>query len=173
MFNSNSRLYIFLLLLSVLAMACQGPIVKPSPTSIEGLTIRSDIVVVGKVLQNQSRWEKGHIITTSNVQPLQTLKGETGGKNIKVSFLGGTLGNINEHVEHQPILQEGEISVLFLSQDIKPGDKATPDFRIIADNGSITLVQPWERESRLLNNRRLIRQLESISTRVQKAGGAK
>jgi len=160
-------------LVSVLLIACQAPLKKPSQTSIEGLTLNSELVIVGKVLQNRSRWEKGHIVTTSNVQPLQTLKGKTGGIPLQVSFLGGTVDNINEHIEHYPVLQEGEIAVLFLSQHAPKTKKAVPDFRIVSDYGSITLVQPWERESRLIHNRRLIQKLESIATRVQKAGGVK
>lgn len=152
---------------------CQ-PATKPLPaTSIEALTLSSDLVIVGKVLQNHSRWVDGHIITTSDIQPLQTMKGRTGGAILQASFYGGTVGNINEHVEHEAVLEEGQISVLFLKQFKRKSDSSPPALSIVSEHGNITLIQPWQRESRLTNNRRLIRQLEDISIRVQTAGGVR
>lgn len=164
------RVFISLVIINFLAGCQSTPEQPPAPSSIEALTLNSDIVIVGKVLQNRSRWLNGHIMTTSDVQPLQTLKGKTGGATLQVSFYGGTVDNINEHVEHEATLQEGQISVMFLRQFNQKSGAVAP-LSIVSEKGSIPLVQPWERESRLTNNRRLIRQLEDISLRVKNAGG--
>src|SRR5829696_1802646 len=82
---------------------------RPTPPRIETLAGQSELVLVGKVLRNSSRWVGKKIVTTSEVQPLEIFKG-TAPDTVKVWFLGGTVGVINQDATHEATLTAGEVA---------------------------------------------------------------
>ena len=135
--------------------------------SIEEMARVSDLVVVGKVLRSKSQWVDRNIVTTSQVKIFRnwTLKGNPR-ETVKVSFLGGTLGVINQYVSHEATLQAGEIVVLFLAETRGETYRYLGGMRIVSEWGKITLLQPGQSDSRFENNHRLMQFLEEIRKRV-------
>ena len=159
------------LVLGSFAVLAQDDKERPDESSsppIEQMSEASELVVIGRVLRNESRWVGKLIVTTSEVQPLQTLKGDHPGETLKVSFYGGTVGVINQHVTHEAILQEDEVAVLFLAQPDERAAERAPGLRIVHERGALRLLDPGADESRLKDNRRLQRYLEEIAERVRK-----
>ena len=162
--KSRQAIFVFAALLLGGSIVSAQRLDRPS---IEEMARVSDLVVVVKVLKNKAQWVDRKIVTTSKVQKIETYKGETRKRIIDVSFLGGTLGVINQHVTHEATLQEGEIVVLFLAEPTGKTNIYMGGMRIVSEWGKITLLQPGESDSRFDNNRRLKQFLEEIRKRVQ------
>jgi len=139
---------------------------RPAPPRIETLAGQSELVLVGKVLRNSSRWVGKKIVTTSEVQTLETFKGTAPGI-VKVWFLGGTVGVINQDVTHEATLTTGEVAVLFLAQ---PKGAQIDGLRMVDQDAKVELLTPDQPGSRLLNDVRLKRYIADIKERVAKGG---
>lgn len=72
-------------------------------------------IVVGKLLNQQSRWDAGHknILTYSTFRIDQTLKGQPA-QEITIVTPGGTVDNIAQEIIGVPQFKEGEEHVLFV-----------------------------------------------------------
>ena len=144
-----------------------GQINRPT---VESLGSESDLVVVGRVVSSSSRWVGKKIITTSEVQSLESLKGKAPGPTLQVATLGGTVGVIRQTATHFPTLEEGEVAILFLGQVAPEGASAPGSYRILHQAGKVRLLNPGEPDSRLENNRRLQDFLGEVKSRVRKGG---
>ena len=161
--------------LLLLALPAPAQPVRPDPfqgrTDVEELTRLSDVVVVGRVVRNTSRWVGKLIVTTSEVETLEAFKGQPPSR-LAVSFLGGTVGVIHQDATHEPTLTEGEVAVLFLASP-PPSPAGRPQvegLRIVAEDGKLPLLAPREPASRFRNDRRLQRFLRELAARIQKGG---
>ncbi|MDD5186954.1 MAG: PKD domain-containing protein [Methanoregula sp.] len=82
------------------------------------LSLDSDAIVIGTVDHSDCQWntENTHIITTTYISVSDTLKGNPRSNLIPVTTMGGTIGDISEWVEDQPILVQGMDVGLFLKE---------------------------------------------------------
>ena len=97
-----------------LASASQGTIVVPQ--SIEELTQKSDVVVLGAVVGQESKWSPDHqlIYTFVRIHVEDALKG-TSDREILVRRPGGTVGEIGQRVQGSAEFTLGERVLVFLS----------------------------------------------------------
>jgi len=86
-------------------------------TNLDQLSVKSDVVVRGKVTKKQSRWIKGggRIITDIEVQVTEALKGAPA-RTITIRQPGGVVGDIGQKVSGLASFEQGEDIVVFLRQ---------------------------------------------------------
>jgi hypothetical protein len=109
-------------------------------------------------------------VTTSEVVPYDIIKGEYSGDVIKVSFIGGTVGVINQHATHEATLEEGELAILFLN-DVGKGTPLDPSTkRIGSEYGKVQLLAPGYSETHFKHDRRLHEEIRQIAGRIVKGG---
>ena len=122
--------------------------------NIEAMVSPSEQIVVGKVSSLSSRWVGKVIVTTANIEPLETIKGKATRGQLKVSYIGGTVGVIRQTLSHQATLEEGETAILFLSD--APKKSALSGSKVFSHAaGKIQLLKKNEDISRLQSNGRL------------------
>ncbi|TQV87937.1 hypothetical protein [Aliikangiella coralliicola] len=122
--------------------------------NIEAMVSPSQQIVVGKVSSLSSRWVGNIIVTTANIEPLETIKGKATRGQLKVSYVGGTVGVIRQTLSHQTTLEEGETAILFLSD--APKKSALSGSKVFSHaSGKIQLLKKGESISRLQSNGRL------------------
>lgn len=117
--------------------------------SLEELTANNRAIVVGEVVDAQSYWnEEGNFILTDvTVRTADVVKGEVGGE-VKVTVLGGTVGEITTLILGGPELVPGRSYVLFLAEDDLPGargaltvrDQSQGVFDVVVDKGHVRAV---------------------------------
>ena len=85
---------------------------------VPGLTQASDLVVRGTVVRQEARWteDKRRIVTETEVEVLEVLKGSPGATAIKVVQPGGEVGEVGQHVSGTAQFRDAEHVVLFLEQ---------------------------------------------------------
>jgi len=88
--------------------------------SLDNLSREASSIVVGKVLDTQSRWEDGNIYTYVTISVELYVKG-AGDRQVTIKVLGGTVGDITEWVSDAPIFQVGERNLLFLKDNAVVG----------------------------------------------------
>lgn len=84
---------------------------------LEGLSRKAAVVVRGRVLSQEARWDEAHerIYTWSTLQVLEFLRGpQPAPKRLVVKQIGGTVGDLTLHVDGRATLAPGEEVVLFL-----------------------------------------------------------
>lgn len=136
------------------------------------LARKADLVVVGKVLNVDSRWEGRKIVSTARVQPLELVKGSlpaAAQKVLEVRFLGGQVGPWAQEFSHEITLTEGETAALFLAPLPSADRSKTPVFRLLGEEAKVSLLRPKDPASRLKSNRRLAGRVEALRAAV-KAG---
>lgn len=85
------------------------------PISVDALTRRSELVVLGTVRAAASRWRERFIVTDCDVLVEATLKGPVNvGANVGVRVAGGEVDGIGQVVPDAPIPHTGETAVFFL-----------------------------------------------------------
>jgi hypothetical protein len=134
------------------------------------MSARSELVVLGRVVRNTAHWAGKIIVTTSEVVPYDVIKGTFAGDVIEVSYLGGTVGVINQKVTHEATLAEGELAVLFLAGAEKGGPFAPGTKRIVEEQGKIQLLPPGFSETRFKYDRRLQQDIQHITNRIVRGG---
>lgn len=160
-----------LLLASLWLFGCRGQGSRPEPTQeplepeIAALADGAELVVVGNVTRSTSRWVGKKIFTTYEIEPLRVIKGSVPTGRLEVLLLGGRVGVIAQEATHQARLHQDEISLLFLTSPA-PGD-TQGGMRLLSERGSVPLVLPGEPRSRLDNNRRITRFLDSVQAHVE------
>jgi hypothetical protein len=92
---------------------------------LEDLVAGNRTVVVGEILDAQSYWnEEGtFILTDIRVSALEVLKGNPREKELTVTLMGGTVGELTALVVGGAELIPGKAYVLFLNEDDLPGVK--------------------------------------------------
>jgi hypothetical protein len=107
----------------LLVLLCGVGNARLLPQSISDLTIGSDVIIYGKIIDVQSQWnaEKTHIETNAQVLVNDTFKSSdntsiNSGSIITVTVLGGTVGNKTESVEDIPYLIKDADAIIFLKK---------------------------------------------------------
>ena len=98
--------------------------------SLDDLVARNRSVVVGQVLEAKSRWnEEGtFIVTDYRVQVDDVLKGGAKGREVTVTLLGGTVGDLTTLIIGGAELRPGRSYVLFLKDGVEGVEGVTlPD----------------------------------------------
>ncbi len=160
----------FFSVLAALAAVCGSPAAfaqRAPELPVEQMSQRSETVVVGRVVSNRSRWVGKIIVTVSEVQVLDILKGEPAGDSFTLAWLGGRVGNFAQSVTHMEQLEEGELAVLFMSR-MPPG--AIVDAQARFAGGKITLSNRFDPE-RFTFDARLQAAIRDIGQRVMQGGG--
>jgi hypothetical protein len=81
--------------------------------SLDDLVTRAQKIVVGKVYGARTYWSGNVILTSYTIEVQETIKGQST-RNIEVTTIGGTVGEITLHVAGMPSFQAGEHAVVFL-----------------------------------------------------------
>jgi hypothetical protein len=115
--------HVILCCIILLVLLCGVGNAKLIPQSISDLTLGSDVIVYGKIIDVQSalNTEKTHIETTAKVLVNDTfMSGDTtsisSGSIITITVPGGTLGDKTEWVEDTPSLIKDSEAILFLKK---------------------------------------------------------
>jgi len=140
---------------ALVAVALVAAVVGPAGAttlvrqSLDDLTASNGAIVVGEVVDAQSYWnEEGNFILTDVfIQTADVVKGEVGGE-VKVTILGGTVGEITTLILGGPELVPGRAYVLFLAEDDLPGvrgaltvrDHSQGVFDLVMDKGKVRAV---------------------------------
>ena len=77
-------------------------------TDIENLSKGADVVLTGKVVQQNSSWneDRSRIYTKATIQVEEYLKGSTNEGSIVVTYLGGEVGEVGEMYSHMPRFED-------------------------------------------------------------------
>ncbi len=91
----------------------------PIPRTLQDLSAEAEIVVVGIVAEQQTRFNDDQtlILTDTTIRVEETLAGEAGGW-VTVSEYGGVVGDRGLVVSGLPRFREGDRVLLFLCRDI-------------------------------------------------------
>ncbi|MCK9593647.1 MAG: PKD domain-containing protein [Methanoregula sp.] len=86
--------------------------------TLNELVVGSDMIVIGTVDHSTCQWnsDQTHILTTTYVSVSDTLKGSPESNPLSITTMGGTMGEISEWVEDQPVLVPGMKVGLFLNK---------------------------------------------------------
>lgn len=108
---------ISILAVLLLAATAQATIVKS--VSVEEMAKTADVIVVGEVLSRTSSWNdaKTRIYTVTRVRVGEAIKGSTGGAEIQIRQIGGTLDGLTQQIVGNAKLAEGEEVLVFLDRD--------------------------------------------------------
>ena len=87
--------------------------------TIEQLSDQSDMVVVGKVSEIHSKWnkDKSRIYTDVTVAVEEFVKGSETGKTVVVTHPGGEVGGVGEWYSYAPKFTKDEEVLLFAKRD--------------------------------------------------------
>ena len=90
--------------------------------SVDDLVAANRAVVVGEVLDARSYWNESHtfILTDVRLKLDDVLKGNVG-KELKVTIMGGRVGDLTTLIVGGPELVPGNSYVLFLNEESLPG----------------------------------------------------
>lgn len=114
------------LLILALALCVTSPAVATTlrRASLEDLAQQNDTIVVGEVVDAQSRWNADgtFILTDVMVAVDESLSGEASpGEMMTVTLLGGTVGDLTALIVAGAELAVGNSYVLFLNEETLPG----------------------------------------------------
>jgi len=89
--------------------------------SMEQLTTEADTIVKGAVINQESAWNDKHteIYTDVTVEVEEVIKGSPGGEVI-FRCAGGIVGDIGMRTSIDPVFQDGERVIIFLSTEDTP-----------------------------------------------------
>lgn len=117
--------------------------------SLDELTANNGAIFVGEVVDAQSYWndEGNFILTDVTVRATDVVKGEVGGE-VKVTILGGTVGETTTLILGGAELVPGRAYVLFLAEDDLPGvrgaltvrDHSQGVFDLVMDKGNVRAI---------------------------------
>ena len=110
--------------LAVLAVAClPAGATTLVRMGLEDLVATNASVVRGRVIDVESRWNDDHTFMLTDVRFAadDVLKGARGDKEITVTIMGGTVGDLTTMIVGGPELTPGREYVLFLNREALPG----------------------------------------------------
>lgn len=113
--NNNNRIIVCVLVVLALLMSISVPNASALviEKSLKDMTIESDNIITGKVINKESYWENGKIFTDVTVSVGQNIKGKPENK-ILVQVSGGVVGDIYAQVSDVPLFEDNEEVLLFL-----------------------------------------------------------
>jgi len=115
----KSGIVVFCILaLSFQVAPVTGGVTSHRVPSIERLTKRADVIIIGKVLLTQSEWNttRTAISTRIDLQVQEVFKGSVSGEQLSFYQLGGKVGEIASSISGVPSFERGETVLLFLSR---------------------------------------------------------
>jgi hypothetical protein len=127
-------------------------------SEIKSLAEGSDIIVIGKVTNQNSAWneDKSRIFTHVTIKVDEYLKGNTGNSQITVSHLGGEIGEVGELYSHTPGFVNNEEVLLFVKKDTRDNT-----FKIFqGENGKMTILHDKDTGERMTTWHRDINSLK-------------
>lgn len=111
---------------------------QTSTSEIKYLSQGADVILAGKVIQQNSSWNKDNtrIYTRATIQVDEYLKGINNGSSIIVTYLGGEVGDVGEMYSHMPRFKDQEEVLVFLKKDEK-----SSEYKVFnGENGKISLI---------------------------------
>jgi len=84
--------------------------------NLEQMTIESDTIITGTVVNKESYWENGKIFTDVTISVGENIKGKTENK-IIIQVPGGVVGDIYAQVSDVPMFENNEEVLLFLKEN--------------------------------------------------------
>ena len=89
--------------------------------NMEQLTAEADTIVMGTVIKQESAWNTEHtaIYTDVTVEVEEVIKGSPGGE-VTFRCAGGIVGEIGMRTSNDPVFQDGERVIIFLSTEDTP-----------------------------------------------------
>lgn len=154
------RIFFSSLVLSLLIIPLSAAVMVP--LSLSEMVQKSDLIVVGEVLDNQpSRWGTNSwgdelIYTDYTIAVTDTVKGAVK-QEVTVTLEGGTVGDVSLTADHMPTFNKGERVVLFLRDQggewmVYSGlqGKLTVDENGFVAKGKVALVDLKQRIQKLL-----------------------
>ncbi len=102
----------------LLGSARAQPTSIPAPASVQSLSKRAEIIVIGEIEQTQSAWnpERTVIWTQVDVRVHEVLKGVVEAGRLRFFQIGGQVGDRKSQVAGAPVFAGGEQVLLFLSR---------------------------------------------------------
>lgn len=112
-----------IIVISITALLAVSPAVSASieKRSVENLTTEADIILIGNVVDVQSKWglQRDKIYTYSTVSVERYIKGGTDQENITIISEGGRIGTLFIWVEDTPTFLKDEMVLVFLKKSGK------------------------------------------------------
>jgi hypothetical protein len=99
---------------AMLVVASTASALTVEKASIKKLTGDAALIVLGKVVSQESRWVDGNIFTYVTLAIDAQFKGAHRGKTVVVKNYGGTVGEISEEVAGAPVFAAGDEVLLLL-----------------------------------------------------------
>jgi hypothetical protein len=114
----RARWTAFALVPILAALAGSGQATTLRKLSTRDLLVRSDLIIVGKVLSTESRWlfPIGMIVTDVTFSVERRAKGGPGPSTIVVRNPGGRVGDVAQDVDGVPAFAPGDEVLLFLDR---------------------------------------------------------
>jgi hypothetical protein len=93
---------------------------------LEELVASNKSVVVGQVLDSRSYWnkDKSFILTDVRIAVNEVIKGDVQDREVKVTLMGGRVGDLTTLIIGGAELIPGKSYLLFLNEEMLPGKKA-------------------------------------------------
>ena len=113
------KLFCHAILVCVAGMVLCSPVSGVMvPYTLPQLAQGASDIVIGTVISSESHWngEQTNIETTVMVAVEETVKGDIAGGTVSLKYRGGTVGDITQVSEDQPVLTVGDRYGLFLDQ---------------------------------------------------------
>ncbi len=111
---------------------------QKSTSAIKYLSQGADVILTGKVLQQNSSWneDRSKIYTNATIQVEEYLKGSTNEGSIVVTYLGGEVGDVGELYSHMPKFEDDEEILVFLKRD-----QRTSNYKVFnGEEGKLSIV---------------------------------
>jgi hypothetical protein len=106
---------------------------------INALTEGADVILIGKVSKQNSRWneDKSRIYTDVSINVDEYLKGNYNQKTILITHPGGEVGEVGELYTHMPTFKEEEEILLFVKKNLND-----EKYRVYAgEKGKIQIIK--------------------------------
>jgi hypothetical protein len=120
---ATARAVLLVLLMAPAASASIG-----LPLTLEGLTARADLIVLGRVTRVESGADAqlNGVYTYVTLEPAEVFKGQVAEGPLVVKQQGGVFGTRGVYVHGQATFAEGELVLLFLGTRLTDGSRFTP-----------------------------------------------
>ena len=115
----NKLIYFFILI--ILFVFHLNIYSQNSSAVIKNLSKKADMILMGKVMQKESNWNKSKtkIYTIATLQVDENLKGSSTGNSVQIIYPGGEVGDVGEIYTHMPRFKDNEEVLVFLQKENK------------------------------------------------------
>ena len=94
-------------------------IAQKQKSQIESLVEKSEVIVLGKVTEMRSEWNKNKskIFTKVSIKVIENFKGSENNQTIVITHLGGEVDGVGELYSHMPKFTQDEEALIFAKRD--------------------------------------------------------